>query len=283
MQHSLIDLLPTHGLVAEEHLMLVLQSYFDAGNKADSREYDVLSLAVASGTSAEWLPFERDWRAMLLRHHAEYLHTTDAVARVNHYEGWTEKQVDSFLRDCARVIDIHFIRLTTEYVPGQFGLYCFVVSINLKDFVSHAQNDPTLTDANEGCFRQAISDVLEWSRDQAAACEEIHCFFDQGEPFYGYLVNLLESKQARKDSWLLDKITSRTEANSRVTPALQFADMFAWVQSHRNDAWNPKWKTTLLRLPYRWQWVDANNLHSVIPTHQEMWKTWRIPKRAPTK
>ncbi len=264
--------------------MLVLRSFFDAGNKADSREYDVLSLAVASGTADEWGPFERDWREMLARHHADYLHTTDAVSRVNHYEGWTERQADSFLRDCARIISIHFIRLTTEYTPGQFGLYCFVVSIDLKDFVNHAQKNPEdINNANEGCFRQAISDVIEWSRDDAAACEEIHCFFDQGEPFYGFLVNLLQSKQARKDSWLLDKITSRTETDSRITPALQFADMFAWVQSHRYDSWNPKWKSTILRLPYRWQWLDSNNLHSVNRPHQELWKTWKLPKRAATK
>ena len=153
MQHSLIDLLPTTGPFIEGHLMLVLRSYFDAGSEADSREYDVLSLAVASGTAAEWGPFERDWREMLVRHHAKYLHTTDAVARVNHYEGWTEDEADSFLRDCARIISRHFIRLRTEYDHGEFGLQLFVVSIDLKDFVSHAQSNPgTVNDANEGCF-----------------------------------------------------------------------------------------------------------------------------------
>jgi len=265
-------------------MFLVLRSFFDAGNKADSREYDVLSLAVASGTKDEWEPFERDWREMLLRHHANYLHTTDAVARKNHYDGWTEKQADSFLRDCARIASKHFIRLRTEYDPGQFGLYCFVFSINLKDFVNYAKsNSDAIKDANEGCFRHAITDVLEWSRDEAAACEEIHCIFDQGEPFYGYLVNLLESEKAKTDSWMLKKITSRTETDSRITPALQLADLFAWVQSHKNEPWNPEWKKTIRRLPYRWQWLDASNIHQINNAHQEIWKTWKIPKRAATK
>lgn len=265
-------------------MFVVLRSYFDAGNKADSREYDFLSRAVASGTANEWGPFESDWRDMLRRHHADCLHTTDAVARVNDYDGWSVKQSDSFLRDCARIVSKHFIRRTTEYDPGQFGLYCFVVSIDLKAFVGYAKgNLEAIKDANEGCFRQAITDVLEWSRDNAAACSEIHCFFDQGEPFYGFLVNLLQSNRARKDSWLLNKITSRTETDSRITLALQLADLFAWVQSHKNDPWNPGWKKTILRLPYRWQWVDASNVDKVHPVHQAIWKTWKIPKRAATR
>lgn len=263
--------------------MLVLKSYFDAGNKADSQMYDVLSLAVGSGTPNEWGPFENDWGEMLKRHHADYLHTTDAVSRMGHYEGWTEKQVDSFLRDCARIVSKHFIRLTTEYASGQFGLYCFVVSVDLKDFVHYAKDNPdAINNANEGCFRQAITDVLAWSRDYAL-CDEVHCFFDQGEPFFGFLVNLLQSKKALGDSWLLKKITSRTETVSTTTPALQFADLFAWVQSHKNEPWNPKWKATILSLPYRWQWVDASNLHQVHHAHQAAWKTWKIPNRAPTK
>jgi hypothetical protein len=276
-------MLPTNGPNLEG-LFVILKSYFDGGNQADSREYDVISLAVGSGSSDEWTPFERDWREMLIRHHAGYLHTTDAVARVNQYAGWTEDKADSFLRDCARIVEKHFIRLNTEYGPGQFGLYCFVVSINLQDFVKHCEANPEASkNANEGCFRQAIGDVLLWSQDQAAACEEIHCFFDQGEPFYGYLVNLMNSKQAKKDAWLLNKITSRTEANSRQVPALQFADLFAWVESHRDEPWNPDWKKRILRLPYWRERIDVNNLHDVNLAHRAAWNTWNIPKRAATK
>jgi len=276
-------MMPTNGHIPKGHLLVVLKSYFDGGNKADSREYDVLSLAVGSGTPDEWAPFERDWREMLKRHHADYSHTTDAVARKNHYDGWTEGEADSFLRDCVRIIESHFIRLNSEYGPGQFGLYCFVVSINLKDFVSHLQENPgTLRDANEGCFRQAIGDVLLWASNQAD-CDQIHCFFDQGEPFYGYLVNILESKKAKKDAPLLNRITARTEADSRHVPALQFADLFAWVESHKNETWNPDWKTRILRLPYRWEWLDVNNLNDVNHAHRAAWNTWKIPKRTATK
>lgn len=262
---------------------MVLKSYFDAGNKADSREYDVLSLAVVSATADEWGPFERDWYEMLRRHHADYLHTTDAVARVNHYEGWSEKEADSFLRDGVRIAIKHFIRLATEYDPGQFGIYCFIVSIVLRDFVELAHRNPEQPkDANEGCFRQAIGDTLKWSADKAA-CNEVHCVFDQGEPFYGYLVNLLESKRAKNDALLLNMITKSTRADSRREPALQLADLFAWVQSHKHGDWSPKWKKALLRLPIWWEHYDRSNLHDINRAHQAAWETWKIPKRAATK
>ncbi len=262
---------------------MVLKSYFDAGNKADSREYGVLSLAVLSATTDEWGPFELEWCDMLKRHHADYLHTTDAVARVSHYEGWTETEADGFLRDCARIATKHFIRLATEYDPGQFGIHCFTVSVVLRDFVDFAKRNPDEPqDANQGCFRQAIGNTLQWAKDKAA-CNEIHTFFDQGEPFYGYLVNLLESKKAKSDAWHLNMITERGEADSRREPALQLADLFAWVQSHKHEDWSPKWKKTILRLPIWWEHYDKSNLHDINPAHQATWNTWKVPKRAVTK
>jgi len=281
-QFSLSELLPT-STVPEGLLLVVLKSYFDAGNKADSQEYDVLSLAVVSATTDEWGPFETDWREMLLRHHADYLHTTDAISRENDFEGWTEDEVDSLLRDCARIASKHFIRLNSEYSPGRFGIYCFVVSIVLQDFVEVAKSNPEVpSDANQGCFRQAIGDTLQWATDKAA-CNEVHCFFDRGEPFYGYLVNLLESKKAKRDAWLLNAITAYTQAVSRKVPALQLADLLAWVQSHKREGWNPTWKQSLLRLPIWWEHYDSSNLHDINRAHQARWSTWKIPRRAATR
>jgi hypothetical protein len=274
---SVADLSPTNLSDGEERLIVLLRSYFDGGNQADSTQYDFVSLAAASGTEDEWKPFERDWREMLLRHHAVYLHTTDAVSRVNDFKGWTEDEVDSFLRDATRIIEKHFIRLNTEYVAGKFGLFCFVVTIDLKDFVQRAKDNPghslVATNANEACIRQAIGDVLGWGIHKAY-CDQIHCIFDQGEPFYGYLVAMLNSKQARKDSEWLNKIVARTEADSRITPALQMADIFAWVESHKKDDWNPTWKQRILRLPYWREWWDKTNLHDVNVAHQAAWLRW---------
>jgi hypothetical protein len=77
---SLTDLLAINGPIPEGFLFVVVKSYFDGGNQANSRQYDVLSLAVMSGTKDEWTPFENDWNAVLLKHHAAYLYTTDAMS-----------------------------------------------------------------------------------------------------------------------------------------------------------------------------------------------------------
>ena len=262
---------------------MVLRSYFDGGNQADSREYDVVSLAVVSGTKDEWKPFEREWKKVLRKHRANFLHTTDAVSRNGIYEGWGEDQVDSFLTDCSRVARKHCARVTIEDVPGKFGLLPFVVTINLKDFVENAtKNKQASQNANEACLRQALGDVLLWSENQAK-CEACHFFFDQGEPFYGHLKQLLDSKKAVEDAPLLRKIAHRSESDMRHVPAIQLADLYAWAQGNRNSAWNPDWKRKLLNSHFQWQWIDKTNIHDVNHDHQTAWASWKLPPRARTK
>ena len=264
--------------------MVILKSYFDGGNQADSREYEVLSLAVTMAPEIYWELFEQDWNDVLGKHRVGCLHTTDAVNRVEMYKGWTEAQRDNFLEDCVEAVARHFIRLATASAPGRFGIYCFVISINLADFVAHYQNNggTALKNANEGCLRQALHQLLLWS-EQQAMCESVDCFFDRGEPFYGYIVNILESKKAVRDARLVLKIKNTIQANSRELPGLQMADLFAWAQSHRNDPWAPKWKVELLALPFQWEWIDKTNLNQVHQANQEAWATWKIPQRARTQ
>jgi hypothetical protein len=261
---------------------VVLRTYFDAGNKADSAQYDILSLALIAGTAGLWKPFERDWKRALRRHKAAYLHTTDAVARKGIYKGWTEPQRDSFLLDLSRIGGKHGARATIGQVEGKYGLYCFVISIVLKDFIECAKSNPKASkNAEEACFRQSLWEILTWSEEQAAS-EECHCFFDRGEPFYGHLVHMLESKKALRGSPLLRKVTVRREADSRRTPALQLADLYAWCQSHRNAEWQPKWQKKLLNTHFRWNWIDKTNVNDINEDHQNEFLAWNLPKRKPT-
>ena len=203
---------------------MVLKSFFDAGNKDESAQYDVLSLAVISGTGSDWLPFEREWKKALKKHKAAYLHTTDAVARQGIYKGWTVRQRDAFLTDLVRISGHHAARATFGDATGRYGIFCVIISIVLKDFIAYAKVNPIASkNANEACLRQALGEVLLWSENQAK-CEDIHLFFDQGEPFYGFLVHLLQTKRALQRAPLLRKIAFRGEADSKRTPALQYAD-----------------------------------------------------------
>jgi hypothetical protein len=278
-------MLPTNDIVPNKDLLMVLKSYFDGGNQADSTQYDVVALASVSGTVSEWKPFERDWKGILKKHKVAYLHTTDAVARRGIYRGWDEKQRDAFLLDCVRVAGKHGARATIGEVPGKWGLFPTVAAFVLKDFNEHREENPDLPqNANEACLRQVLGEVLLWSQNQAA-CEHIHCFFDQGEPFYGVLCHLLQNKRALKDAVYLQKITSRTEADMRITPALQMADLYAWCVSHRLSAWKPKWQIKLLKTHWLGQWFDKSTLvaSNIRPDQQAIYKSWNLPKRKPTR
>jgi hypothetical protein len=262
---------------------MVLKSFFDAGNKADSSQYDVVSLAVVSGTKDEWQPFDKQWRGVLRKHRAEFLHTTDAVSRKGIYEGWTEAQRDHFLKDCVDIAAQSCARAKIDDVPGRFGIYCFVVTFVLKDFIEVAKTIPgSPNNANESCLRQALGEILPWATEQAA-CDECHLFFDQGEPFYGHLCHLLQNKKALRDAHLLQKITQQSECDMRLMPALQLADLYAWSVSHKLGSWQPKWQTKLLKTHYRWQWMDQKNLRHVDIAGQERFLSWKLPKRAATK
>src|SRR6266567_8898994 len=46
--------LSVHVNVPRNHLLIVLKSYFDGGNKADSREYRIVTLAALAGTEKAW-------------------------------------------------------------------------------------------------------------------------------------------------------------------------------------------------------------------------------------
>ncbi|HZZ38176.1 MAG TPA: hypothetical protein VFE06_03520 [Acidobacteriaceae bacterium] len=124
--------------------------------------------------------------------------------------------------------------------------------------------------------------MLVWSEEKAF-CDQIHCFFDQGEPFYGNLVQLLQNRKATQQSPLILKIKRRTETDSREVPALQMADLFAWAHNHRSDGESRPWCEKLLRLPYRFDHLDENNLHLVHEVNRDAWISWKMPKRKRTK
>jgi hypothetical protein len=162
-------------------------------------------------------------------------------------------------------------------------LFYAVVSFVLIDFVEFAKQHPEApNNVNESCLRQALAEVLPWSFEQAA-CDQCHFFFDQGEPFYGHLKQLLESKKALKDATALRRISHYSESNMRCVPALQLADLYAWGQSHRHSKWKPDWLQSLLKTWFLWQWIDKTNLQQSDHKDQAIWSTWNLPKRARTR
>jgi hypothetical protein len=279
---SLSEFFPNNRSIPEGYSFMVLKTYFDAGNKDDSKQYDHLCLAAVCGTQLEWEPFEVDWVKVLDAHHANYLHVTDAVTGNGIYEGWTDTKIKDFLRDCVGVAQKHLIRSDRHGNIAQFGLFPYVASVVLKDYMDARSVCPDMPiNANEPIFRMALTASLLWGRDQAGA-DEYQMVFDRGEPFYGYLCNLLESKKAKSEALALSMISSHTQAKMICVPALQLADLFAWGISHKLQSEKQEWHEELLRLDIGEDWRDSTNIFDV---HRDAhaWKAWNIPKRRATK
>jgi hypothetical protein len=282
-QLSLIDLLPTNGKVPRGLLLVVLKSYFDGGNQADSTQYDVVTLAAVSGTKDEWIPFERDWRKNLRKHKAEHLHTTDAATLNYNFKGWTEKQRDAFLLDCVRVAEHHSVRQNREGRPGRFGLYPYTITVVLKDFVEahRAMPDTTPNTAEEACATHALAACLQWGA--YASTNRFQLFFDQGERYRGHICDRIHNPKAIKRLPMLSSIVANTEADMRLVPALQLADLFAWCVSQQRRESPFKWQTRLLKIDRRDERLDSITLRKTVPGAPEIIRSWKLPKRKPTR
>lgn len=287
---SLMDLLPNNYIIGDVEFM-VLRSYFDGGNQDDSSQYETLSLASVSAIHDDWIRFEIDWRKILLRYFGDklgYLHTTYAVTGNEIYEGWGVSKTRDFLSDCVNTAITHLLEPKNSRYPGfqgKYGLFGFVITIAPKPFIEHAKSDPSVPQsANEVCLRQTLAQILEWSEHGAnPRCDECHFFFDQGEPFYGHLVQLLQNKKAKRDALSLERITSRTETDMRRVPALQLADLLAWSQGHKMDEDKPEWHERILASGFSRHWIDRITSADTMPDQQAIWNSWGLPKHRATR
>lgn len=267
--------------------IVVLKSYFDGGGQDDSSQYDTVTLASVSAIQHDWIAFERDWRGILLRYFGDrqlgYLHTTDALTGNDIYAGWGECKTYDFLSDCVNAAVTHLLEPKNPQTgfQGKYGLFGFVITIVLRPFIEHAKSDPSAPqNANEMLLRQSVAQILPWSEYGAnPRCRECHFFFDQGEPYYGHLVQLLESKKAMNDARELKRITGRTEADMRRVSALQLADLLAWSYSHKFDENKPDWHESILASGFQSQWVDETTIRNNLPDSQRKWNSWGLTKR----
>jgi hypothetical protein len=272
----------------EDHTLVVLKAFFDGGNQADSRLYDVVSLASISGTPAQWRAAERDWKQVLKEHRADWLHTTDALTLNEPFtkdNGWSKEKINAFISACVDVIERHVCvpNIEDRTVPRREGLIPLVVSVVLADYVqARTVNADVPNTATELCAAQSVGMLL--ARGKAQGAHFYHLTFDQGEPFMGHVQDRRNNKKARYHlKPIADGIVSITEANMRVVPALQMADVFAWSYSHKKTIAND-WQQTLLEHA-KWvdDWYDYKAIAKVIPGVADLVRSWKLPPRKPTR
>jgi hypothetical protein len=293
VQFSLIDLLPHYGIIQKDHLAMVLKGFFDGGNQADSKQYDVVTLASISGTLDQWKQPQRDWESVLKKHKAPWLHTTDAASLVaepfTKANEWDGPRRDAFISDCVTVIDNHIARPKRKAEPdGRDGLMVYAVTIVLEDFLKARKANPQVPKtAEEICAMQTLFRCMQWGEYGEGELHNppfYHLVYDQGEKFMGHVLDRKHNKKAKKHLAMMERITSIGEADMRHVPALQMADLFAWCISHKNRTPRHKWQNRILAYS-KWidDWLDYDQLVKIIPGVSDLVKSWNLPPRKPTR
>jgi hypothetical protein len=257
----------------------LLKSYFDGANKADSTQYKVVTLASVSGTKYEWRRFEKEWRQVLKKYGAPYLHVTDAISfKKGFRSGWNVRRRDALIMDCVKIIGRHIARPIRENDPGRLGLFPHSITIELGDFIKAREDKPEVPkNANEICVTQAVYDCMKWGFD-GLGVQNIHLYFDQGESFRGHICDRVNNPEVSKDIPFLARITRIAEVDMRVTPALQFADLLGWCVSHKQDV-RTRWHERLLKNPHEEYMVGYDQLMNPLPQAVELARKWKLPRR----
>lgn len=268
---------------------MVLKGYFDGGNQPDSTRYDRVTLAAACGTNDQWCALESAWKEVLAKHKAPPLHTTDAIglhAEFSAEKGWDHNRVDNFVSDCVGVVEKHMVlpgELIIPEGPGwrksiaRDGVNIFTFTIPIADYKRARQVVPMLpTSCTEICVSETLGLVFSWGRRIGAGFYEL--YFDQNEPFYGHVQDRRVNKKSKKQVTLLEKVAYVGESDSRLVPALQIADLFAWCINHVGDV-RRKWHRRLNDLPWDSLILDYGLLLGPIPGALERTAAWNLPKR----
>jgi hypothetical protein len=165
---SLGELCPT-DIFNEGHAFVVLTSYFDGGNHADSTVHDVLTLAAVTGTKEQWQPLERAWSRLMKESGVNTaFHTTDLVSLSGPFsrrKGWNESRRDKLLERCVSIIEPRIANKITPTCPGRIGLFPFTVTVPLADHKQARSENPDIpVNANAVCAIQALGECLRWGR-----------------------------------------------------------------------------------------------------------------------
>jgi hypothetical protein len=148
----------------------------------------------------------------------------------------------------------------------------------LTDFINARKNNPDVPkNAFEICVTQAVADCMK-SGFHGLGMQNIHLHLDQGESFRGHICDRIINPKVLRELPYLAEITSTAEADMRITPALQFADLLAWCVSHKQDV-RTKWHERMLKNPHEDSMVDFNHRMNPLPRSVEPAKNWKLPRR----
>ena len=216
--------------VTGQELFIVIKVFFDGGNKADSTQFKVLTLAGYAATDAMWGRLEKAWSSTLSLHGAPYMHMKEAINLSGSFtlaNGWNRTKVGELLKDLISVIG------TFKKVPMR-AIACTVL---LQDYQSVRKKGIELPPVEQLCVTQCIGVALVWYTGLPGTHNSSHLpeksvdlHFDRGEPFRAHASDAWNNKTLRMRS-SFKAIRQISESAMKSTPGLQMADMLAWAHN----------------------------------------------------
>jgi hypothetical protein len=265
---------------------VAFKSYFDGGNKADTTQHEILTLAAFSGSAIQWRHFEELWGTALARHHAPFLHLTDALSFQKPFtkeNGWTPPKVEKFIGDCVGVVELCAANKTFA------GIRPAAISVLLRDFKRRLSEFPRLGDVHHHCAVQCAGCCFNYglylNSDPLAQRTKFQFFFDRGEPFYGHIRDRVDHPRSRRISPLWPSVTALSEVDMRHTPAVQASDVLAWSINHNHTEGRCRfeWQKRMLEIERDGELFDYQRLKKPIKKNIEIVESLKLPKRKPMR
>jgi hypothetical protein len=265
--------LSAHANVPRNHLLIVVKSYFDGGNQADSRKYQILTLAALAGTKNAWDKLDPAWQKVMRKHGAPYLHTTDAVSLAKPFsrnQGWSDEKVNLLISDCATLM---------EQCKG-WGIRPISVSVILRDYKNVLSRIPDLPAVELICAIQCVGLALIFGQAHLHD-PKAELFFDRSEPFCGHVLDRWNNKKVTRTNDTWKSIVQVGQVDSRNVPALQAADLLAWSvnRAHEDNAIRYYWQERVLNVPRSKDWLDEERLSKPNLEAMAVLKQLRLPVR----
>ncbi len=272
---SLSDLSPT-GLTLKDFLV-AFRSYFDGGNHADMSQHKTITLSALTGTKIQTDHFEGQWNKNLVKHGADFLHTTDLFTFNQPFDvGWDVDRACNFCMDFVSIIERCRAQPEKDWYHGIMPIS---VTLPLLDFKRALDVKPSLGTPEFTCVNHCLALCAHWAEEYVKA-EKFQLYFDQGEPFYGHVYHRKHNKKSRAYETMWQRVTHLGESNMRETPCLQAADMIAWaigVKHERGVLY--EWQQRLLNLHGEDHFLDYAFLLKPDEEALRAIESFNLPKR----
>jgi hypothetical protein len=209
---------------------MIIKVYHDGSGKQDNPGSRFVTLAGFCGSDKTWDALEREFCKVLVAHKAPtfsgcpYIHMKEAwLATKGDFSGWSVDRLSELVMELLSLIpeDLQFICCTVDL--GDFE--------RAKSGLAHIKSAP------QACSEWCFSKLRPPHSEEAKEPTVISLYYDCSEPFLRHVDKHWRSIPERKrQGWKRQVAIISSVANSRLIPAMQLADVAAWVTNRHFSA-----------------------------------------------